>query len=258
MPDQRKSRGPHPTDHQLFGGDQEPLRRAVGDLSWLLTRGYPSKSALELVGNRHGLVARQRIAVARAACSDQARAGRLKKRCATHQLRGARVQVDGFNQLTTVEAALSGGYLLACRDGCLRDMASMHGSFRRVNQTQPALVLLGEVAAKLGIAHCHWLLDSPVSNSGRLAALIREVAAARGWSWTVALPLDPDRELAVARDVVVTADSGILDRCGAWFQLAAETVSRHLPESRILDLAAAAPTEPFPSPEPPDGMGPAT
>ena len=83
--------------------------------------------------------------------------------------------------LTTVEAALAGGVLLAARDGTYRDMASMHGSYRKVAETGPALELIGRTASELGVSECLWYLDRPVSNSGRLKTLMEELAAARGW-----------------------------------------------------------------------------
>ena len=46
--------------------------------------------------------------------------------------------------MTTIEAALSGGVILAARDGAYRDMASMHGTYRKVAETLPALELLGD------------------------------------------------------------------------------------------------------------------
>ena len=82
--------------------------------------------------------------------------------------RDKQLLLDGYNVLTTIEAALSGGVVLACRDGCYRDMASIHGTYRKVEETPPALMLIGKIAAELGVASCLWYLDSPVSNSGRL------------------------------------------------------------------------------------------
>ncbi len=71
MPDQRQHRGPHPEDTQLFAPEYWPrLREATRDLSWLLSRGYASPSALKLVGDRYSLNVRQRIAVARCACGE--------------------------------------------------------------------------------------------------------------------------------------------------------------------------------------------
>ena len=60
-PDTRHHRGAHPADPKLFGPDQlRKLRRAVTELSWLLSRGYNMTSSLKLVGDRHGLRERQR------------------------------------------------------------------------------------------------------------------------------------------------------------------------------------------------------
>src|SRR5690606_16499227 len=104
------------------------LALAVTELSWLLGRGYAEVASLALVGDRHALDRRQRLAVRRAACPDAVRVARRARR--VHALAGRDLWVDGFNVLITVEAALSGGILLRCRDGCLRNMASLHGTYR--------------------------------------------------------------------------------------------------------------------------------
>ena len=73
MPDKRTHRGAHPQDDRLFAPDQySALQSATSDLSWLLTREYASPSALKIVGDRYALDARQRLAVMRCACSDEA------------------------------------------------------------------------------------------------------------------------------------------------------------------------------------------
>lgn len=238
MPDKRTHRGAHPEDRKLFAGTEVPrLRRAVADLSWLLGRGYSDVSALKLVGDRYSLRQRQRVAVMRCACSDSAARDRLRRRCEPHEVRGQPIQLDGYNVLTTVETALAGGVLLLGRDGCLRDMASMHGSFRKVQETTPGATLLGEAMSSLGVGLCTWLLDGPVSNSGRLKTLLQQIAQERLWDWRVQVVPSPDKVLAKAQDVVATADSAILDRCGRWFNLAWWTVTRRLADAPILDLS---------------------
>src|SRR5262245_38244 len=191
-PDIRKHRGAHPEDRKLFGDDQLPrLRAAVQELSWLLTRDYAMKGAVKLVGDRHTLTDRQRLAVSRAACSDQS----LRRRAATQmrsaQLRGAELMIDGFNLIISLEAALSGGVLLRCRDGCFRDLSSVHGSYRSVEETGAAIQLIGKSLAASEPKSVAWLLDRPISNSGRLAKLIREVAARNHWPWTVETAFNP-------------------------------------------------------------------
>ncbi len=237
MPDRRKHRGPHPEDQRLFAREVWLLlREATADLCWLLNRGYAEKSSLKLVGDRYDLVARQRTAVGRCACSDAAAAHRQSRRVDPQQLAGRPLWIDGYNLLTTIESALAGGVVLPGRDGTYRDMASMHGSFRKVAETRPALQLLGRVISAMGAEQCTWYLDRPVSNSGRLKGVIEEVAAAAGWQWRVELVPDPDAVLSETDQIVVTADSAILDRCTAWLNLARETVTRHLPEARVVEM----------------------
>ncbi len=239
MPDQRRHRGPHPDDRRLFGAEALPaLRTAAAELAWLLTRGYPHPSSLKLVGDRHVLESRQRLAVSRSTCSDADLARRAQRMAAPHSLAGCRIELDGYNVLTTIEAALSGGVLLLARDGALRDMASMHGSYRKVDETQPALELIGQTLAGFGAGEALWLLDRPVSNSGRLKKIIEDLAGRRGWAWRVELVHDPDAELIQSDAIVATADSGILDLCGTWFNLARETVARHVTSAWVLGLGS--------------------
>jgi len=241
MPDRRAHRGPHPEDGHLFAPANWPrLRAAAADYCWLLDRGYAHDSALKLVGDRYNLTARQRTAVSRCCCSAAELAGRRSREVSAAQLAGKILWIDGYNVLTTIEAALAGGVILIGREGAYRDMASMHGSYRRVAETIPALSLLGRTLASLQAAECRWLLDKPVSNSGRLKGIIERVAAEEGRNWTVELADDPDRLMSEqAGGVVATADSVVLDHYVCWFNLAKETICRHVPTANIVDLAGS-------------------
>jgi hypothetical protein len=237
MPDSRRHRGRHPADEALFAEELWPaLRRAVSELSWLSSRGYSEPSALKLVGDRHQLTARQRKAVSRGACGDQQRRRRLDKRVELELLAGAPLAIDGFNLLISVESALSGGLLLRCRDGVWRDLASIHGTYRTVQETDPALALVGALCERLGVVSVRWLLDRPVSNSGRLRGRMEQLAQSRGWPWTVELHDDPDRPLAVEDEaIVVSADGLILDGCRRWVDLVSPLLAE-VAEPWCLDL----------------------
>lgn len=245
MPDKRVHRGPHPEDAAAFAPAHWPaLRRAVGEFSWLLTRGYAEKSAIKLVGDRYSLTQRQRTAVWRCACADDALAGREERELAPENVAGLPVLLDGYNILTTVEAALAGGVIIEGRDRCLRDLASMHGTFRKVHETAPAIALIGGVLQSLAVKSCVWYLDRPVSNSGRLRKNILELAAANQWPWTVELSDNPDALLAAADEVIVTADSVILDRCARWLNLARLTVQTQVPAAWLIRLVPEEPSTP--------------
>ncbi len=147
--------------------------------------------------------------------------------------------IDGFNVLMTVEAALAGAVVLIGRDGAYRDLGGVHGTYRKVQETRPALALIGETLQSLQVGPALWLLDSPVSNSGRLAATIRRVAEEHGWTWTVDVLLSPDRQLIVTPEVIATADGAILDRAALWFPLSRAVIESQIPEARRIDLEVA-------------------
>ncbi len=238
MTDKRTHRGPDPRDGHLFDPSQwGTLRQAVGDLSWLLSRSYADPSSLKLVGDRYALNERQRMAVRRSSCADEARARRHAHRVEAEQLQGQPLWLDGFNVLTTIEAALGGAVVLIGRDECARDLAGVHGTYRKVEETRPAIALVGEVLERLQVGPCLWYLDSPVSNSGRLRGILGEIASARGWDWRIELATNPDPLLAASSEIIATADSAILDRCARWFNLARVVVEAAVPWARCIHLS---------------------
>ncbi|HVT28234.1 MAG TPA: DUF434 domain-containing protein [Lacipirellulaceae bacterium] len=239
VPDHRKHRGSHPEDSRLFAFENlSKLREATRDLSWLLSRGYASPSALKIVGDRYLLDARQRIAVARCACGEEAKSRRQRHEVSVAALAGHALWIDGYNVLTSIEAALSGGVILKAQDGCYRDMASMHGSYRSVAETIPAINFLGELAATWNVSGCHWLLDQPVSNSGRLKMLLEEISASRNWHWTVELTPTADPILCHASHIVATSDSHILDRATRWFNMARVAIDSYVAGAWTVDLSS--------------------
>lgn len=231
-------RGAASEDHQLFAAEQLPvLRAAAADFCWLLDRDYAPRSALELVGNRYSLAARQRMAISRYACPEREARERQARLIRPAQLRGRELWIDGYNVLTLIGSALSGGIILLCRDGCCRDIAGIHRRYRKVSETVPALQLVGEAVAAFGVSGCRWWLDKPVSNSGRLKTLIAETAKSNGWKMEVELAFSPDHALAHTENPIATSDGIILDRCHAWVNLAWEIIARNIPGAHVVKLA---------------------
>lgn len=238
MPDKRTHRGPHPADEKLFAAGAIPdLRTAIADFSLLLTKGYAEKSTLKLVGDRFSLTERQRLAIMRSACSDQQLESRSQRCVLLENLAGRSIAIDGYNVLITVEAAMSGGVIFKGRDGCFRDLASVHGTYRKVTETIPAVELIGQFLEEFGAGKTLWLLDSPVSNSGRLKTLIGELARNNNWNWEIELLLSPDAELKKTDAVVATSDSVVLDGCRRWVNLATEIIKNKLPSAWMIDLS---------------------
>ena len=232
-----RHRGADPEDERSFGAKPLPtLRQATSDLCWLLDLGYGIASATELVGDRHHLSRRQRIAIARCACSQVARDRRRQHCLVASQLQGQELWLDGFNVVTAIETALGGGVILIGRDGCCRDVAGVYARYHRVAETVPALQAVGRLASQWGVTRCCWWLDSPVDNCGRLKEIILQVAAEAGWPWDVELVTNPDRVLSAAQQIVSSSDHAILDRCQRWFNLVCEVITQCAPPARIVDL----------------------
>jgi hypothetical protein len=238
MPDRRRHRGPHPEDALLFRQPEsvQKLRVAAGDLAWLLGRHYTSEAALTLVGNRYQLRQRQRQALSRAVAAPAIARARRQHQVFPAALAGEQLQIDALNQIITIEAALAGSLLLRGHDGALRDLASIHGTYRAMQETYTTLAAIGNWLTLHGVQEAVFLIDALVSNSGRLASQMRAAAATHGWSWSVQLVPSADPLLQRTADIVATSDSAILDKVERWFDLAAAIIQHLVPTAWYIDL----------------------
>lgn len=224
MPENKKrTRGQHPNDRKFFAPTQwADLRAAVKDLSILFSMGYPDKASLKLVGDRFRFTERQRMAVLRGACSDLDLEIRKAKEVSFNHLRNQTLLIDGFNLLITLETALSGGLIFIGRDSAWRDLASIHGTYKRVEATQIAVKLVGDFCKNAQVEKVIWYFDTPVSNSGRLKVLLYEIAEKYDYNWEIILDYNPDKILKEAKaGIVVSSDAIVLNECLKWTNLAA-------------------------------------
>ena len=153
---------------------------------------------------------------------------RQAKACGVEDLKGAKVAIDGFNLLILLEGALSGAYLFKGLDGVYRDIAGVHGSYKRVAQSEKAIELLGQTLAEWGVQKVYWYLDKPVSNSGRLKTRLFEKAEAAGYDWEVELVYNPDRTVAEHKGITISADGWVIDESEKWFNMTAFLLENQL------------------------------
>ncbi len=227
MVDRRKHRGAHPDDPRDFADNRWPaLQAATFELSWLLERDYSERAALKLVGDKHQLTLRQREAVARAACAERARTQRLSRRADPSSLPGATLGIDGFNCLITLEVMLSRGPVFVGRDGVLRDLASVHGTYRRVSETEPAIDMVVGALVAWGVREVRVFLDRPVANSGRLRGLFLGASARQGLNLSCVLSERVDQELVESVPLVASSDAWVLDHAKSWLDLPALLAER--------------------------------
>ena len=127
--------------------------------------------------------------------------------------------------------------MLHCRDGTYRDLAGFHGTYRRVAETLPALNILADVLRGINVRSVRCFFDRPVSNSGRIRDLVLRIAAESCLDWTVELVSNPDPLLEQSSEIVVTADSAILDAGPRWFNLLTLVIDSLTTESRVIELS---------------------
>lgn len=223
-------RGFVPEDERNFSAEAiGKMRDASKDLLYLVNRGYPVDSASTFVGNRFLFSQRQRLALVRSIADDAALRARGEKRLSAEDLRDRQVFVDGFNIIITLEVWKSGGILLSGMDGAVRDLASLRGTYRIIDETQQAAEELLSHLKKTGVREAVIYLDEPVSNSGRLKALLAEEAEKIGLPVDIRVEKDVDHTL-YGRECVITSDSVILDHCSSWYSLGAALI----PKEKIL------------------------
>ena len=215
-------RGYVPEDEKNFSAEAIlTMRTASRHIRYLINEGYDLKVASTFVGNHFLLSERQRLAVMRSLATDEQLAGRRSRQVPLADLSGKEVWIDGFNTVITAEVLLSGSILFECMDGAVRDLAALRGTYRLIPETPEAVRMLFRILQKAGIRKAVVLLDEPVSNSGRLKALIADIGEDFSFDLDIQVLKDVDRAL-YNRENVVTSDSIILDHCGSWVNVMAE------------------------------------
>ncbi|MBQ4819981.1 DUF434 domain-containing protein [Aquimarina sp. MMG016] len=216
-----RNRGKEGSDDRLFGDTAmvAKLKEAAKDMCYLLSRGFAEKSSVQLVGNRYKLNSRQQKALMGMSSGEKSILFRKNHSISHLNLKNQTIAIDGFNLLILLESALSGAYIFRGLDGYYRDISSVHGSYKRVQKTEEVIVMVGKYLNELEVSSVHWYFDSPVSNSGRLKTLLRELAEEHKFPWEIDLVHNPDKILAESSQIIVSSDAWVLDRAERNFNL---------------------------------------
>ena len=215
-------RGYVPEDERNFAPEAiHIMQTASRQVRYLINEGYHLKQASTFVGNHFLLSERQRLAIMRSLATDEQLAGRRDRQVQITDLDDKEIWIDGFNTIITLEVMFSEGILFECLDGTIRDLAALRGTYRLIPETSEAVWMMFQTLQEAKIIKATILLDEPVSNSGRLKALIADIAEEFAFGLDIQILRDVDRSL-YGRENVITSDSVILDHCESWVNLAAE------------------------------------
>ena len=148
---------------------------------------------------------------------------------------GSTVYLDGLNVIITLETMLSKTTLIRCMDGTIRDLCSLRGTYRLIQNTDMAIKLIGDELSNLKISKAMFYLDSPVSNTGRLSQRIYEVL--KDYPFNVEVELVPNADVILEKQsYVITSDAIILNHCKSWINLVSEIVRKHYPDTNIINF----------------------
>ncbi len=196
------------------------LKKASEDFRYLLNRGYPRRTSLELVGNRYQLTSDQRHLLHRGIFADLDASSRRKKKVPIKLIRNKDLTIDGYNVLITVEAGLEGRPLIFGDDGFIRDISGVSGNFKMSQTTEEALRLVLKMLTKAKPRWTFFLLDSPISMSGKLAERVRGLLEKAGLPGDARTMRVPEQILIGFPGIVATSDTAIIDRSERVFDLA--------------------------------------
>lgn len=224
----------------MAAADESRLLPAAQDFRYLLSRGYPRRAGLTLVGNRYDLSAAARQMLHRGVFAPQVAAARRLKLRLLREVAAPPLALDGHNVLLTLECALSGIPIIAADDGFIRDIGQLSRKYRPSPLTWQALQLLGDYLAAQGTGPVLIWYDAPMSRSGELAAATRSLLAACGLTGQAEAVPVPERQLLQNRGPIGSSDTHLIDRARLVVDVAGEII-RAQALGRILALGSSDP-----------------
>ncbi|MBP2031001.1 hypothetical protein J2755_001949 [Methanohalophilus levihalophilus] len=190
----------------------EILAIAANDFRYLLNKGYPRAGALKFVSDHYRLYSKQRHILNRTVIIPDIVETRKAKKIECDQISGKHLAIDGYNVLIAIETAIEGYKLWISDDGYVRDT---RGKFNNFKMTDSTILAIDEL---IGIISHHMpskttiLLDRPMSNSGNLAALLREKMEKHEISGEALTSEHVDYDLKnMQADIIATSDGIIID-----------------------------------------------
>jgi hypothetical protein len=219
------------------------IKEAASDFRHLLSRGYPRRESLTLVGNRYHLDHTARQLLHRGVFAPEVAAARKAKLRLLRDLAGQSLGVDGHNVLITLECAIQKLPLVAADDGFIRDVGQVSKAFRASPETEQALALLADYLVQQQAGPVSVFYDAPLSWSGELAHHTRELWAARGLTVTAAAVPVPERELLAFSGPIASSDTHLIDAREEIIDLVGEVIRQEAEKGgrfRIMTFTPAA------------------
>ena len=210
------------------------LPKAAEDFRYLLNRGYPRKTTLELVGNRYGLTSDERHLLHRGVFSSSDSQARQKKKISIQEVRNKDLAIDGHNVLITIEAGLSRRPLILGDDGFIRDVSGLSGSFKKTESTEKAIRFIIHAIKIIKPRQTLFLFDAPISMSGELAQEVRSQLKGENLLGEAMAVKVPEKILIGFPGIIATSDTAIIDQSKKVLDLAGYIITKRIGSKSLL------------------------
>ena len=145
---------------------------AIHDYNFLINKNYSEKSIMKLIGDRYQLSSIERSILYRGVFSSKE--NKFRKAKLTDVVEGSIFHIDTFNVLYTLASYLKGKILFVASDGILRDASEVHGKTIKKELLNKSIDLLFSFLCEVNPVEVNFYIDKPVSNSGKLKALLQD------------------------------------------------------------------------------------
>jgi hypothetical protein len=209
---------------------------ASRDYLYLKRRGYSIRSGLDIVGNRFQLNNDERNVLYRGFFTKKEIRSRVNRLLNERNVNGSFLEIDGYNQLITIESYRKGRFVFKATDGVVRDTASIYRSYKITDITVEVLSILIKNLPSLRLREAKFYFDKPVSHSGELCVLINELMNKYSVAGNAMTVLSPDYVLKNA-EFVASSDSVIMSEATGIFDLAGWLITR-VWSPKLVDFSA--------------------
>ena len=203
-----------------------------------MSRGYNSKSALDLIVSHYQLSKAERVLIYRTVFPYNIAKQRISKTVCKKELKGKNIVIDGFNVSSVVSSALRAELLIEGIDYFIRDLAALTRKVKVDNRQYLATYIILRHLEPLKPHKAIFVFDAQVSRSAYAKVTVEKLLEIFNICGEVVLAKKADKKLMnYAGYIVCSADSLLLDRAASLFDLGGY-IARRLKTGKILSMPA--------------------
>jgi hypothetical protein len=205
---------------------------AARDYKYLLNRGYPASSSLNIVVTRYRMSRVERSLLLRCVHRDEYVAKVLRSVVSRDTISGSNLLIDLLNVSTTLIAFLEGECLYKCDDGIIRDLGGSRYWRGRRERALEAIDLIRDHLIAVKPVKIYLVLDRLAPMSGEILKNAEKIFRESGFNVEGILADKADKKIIeLSRGledligVVATSDSLILEKADQIYDLAGEIIT---------------------------------